>query len=73
MSGCPACRSTCSCSARSASAVAEVCHTSAQLMKMDPATVGKRKLSKRKDPELALTFYKRWRAIPVSRRVTNMS
>ncbi len=31
-------------------------HT-AQLMKLDPETGGKRKLSKRKDPELALTFY----------------
>ena len=31
-------------------------HT-AQLMKIDPETGGKRKLSKRKDPELALTFY----------------
>ncbi len=31
-------------------------HT-AQLMKIDPETNGKRKLSKRKDPELALTFY----------------
>ena len=26
-------------------------------MKIDPETGGKRKLSKRKDPELALTFY----------------
>ena len=33
-------------------------HT-AQLMKIDPETGGKRKLSKRKDPELALTFYAR--------------
>lgn len=31
-------------------------HT-AQLMKLDPETSGKRKLSKRKDPELALDFY----------------
>lgn len=31
-------------------------HT-AQLMKLDAETGGKRKLSKRKDPELALTFY----------------
>lgn len=31
-------------------------HT-AQLMKLDPETGGKRKLSKRKDPELALSFY----------------
>ena len=31
-------------------------HT-AQLMKLDPETGGKRKLSKRKDPELALDFY----------------
>ncbi|MCQ5130758.1 glutamate--tRNA ligase [Butyricicoccus faecihominis] len=31
-------------------------HT-AQLMKIDPETGGKRKLSKRKDPELALDFY----------------
>jgi len=31
-------------------------HT-AQLMKNDPETGGKRKLSKRKDPELALSFY----------------
>lgn len=31
-------------------------HT-AQLMKIDPETGGKRKLSKRKDPELALSFY----------------
>lgn len=31
-------------------------HT-AQLMKLDEATGGKRKLSKRKDPELALTYY----------------
>ena len=31
--------------------------TPAQLMKIDPETGGKRKLSKRKDPELALTFY----------------
>lgn len=31
-------------------------HT-AQLMKIDPETGGKRKLSKRKDPELALAFY----------------
>ena len=31
-------------------------HT-AQLMKIDEATGGKRKLSKRKDPELALTYY----------------
>ena len=31
-------------------------HT-AQLMKIDRETGGKRKLSKRKDPELALTFY----------------
>lgn len=31
-------------------------HT-AQLMKMDEETGGKRKLSKRKDPELALTYY----------------
>ena len=35
---------------------AEIRHT-AQLMKIDPETGGKRKLSKRKDPELALTFY----------------
>lgn len=33
-------------------------HT-AQLMKIDPETGGKRKLSKRKDPELALDFYYR--------------
>ncbi len=32
------------------------CHT-ATLMKIDPETGGKRKLSKRKDPELALTYY----------------
>ncbi len=32
-------------------------HT-AQLMKIDPETGGKRKLSKRKDPELALSFYR---------------
>ncbi len=32
------------------------CHT-AQLMKIDDETGAKRKLSKRKDPELALTFY----------------
>ena len=32
-------------------------HT-AQLMKIDPETGSKRKLSKRKDPELALTYYK---------------
>lgn len=31
-------------------------HT-AQLMKLDPETGGKRKLSKRKDPELALSYY----------------
>lgn len=32
------------------------CHT-ATLMKIDPETGGKRKLSKRKDPELALSYY----------------
>ncbi len=49
-------RCTCSCSARWAGRRPST-HNTAQLMKIDPETGGKRKLSKRKDPELALTFY----------------